>query len=70
MDKKQILSCAAYLTGQYSEHDVYAGVPVIIGKNGVEKIIEVELNEQEKCDFATSIKHVRALVDVAAKMAL
>ena len=53
--KKQ-LPCAAYLDGQYGVKDLYAGVPVIIGSNGVEKIIELNLAEQEKKNFENSIK--------------
>lgn len=61
-DKRKILPCAAYLNGEYGEKNIYVGVPVIIGKNGVEKIIEIELNEQEKVAFARSVASVRELI--------
>ncbi len=50
-DLKKKLPCAAYLNGQYGVKDIYAGVPVIIGSNGVEEIVELKLNEQEKKKF-------------------
>ena len=65
--KKQ-LPCAAYLDGQYGVKDLYAGVPVIIGSNGVEKIIELNLIEQEKKNFENSIKSVRDLFVAAQKI--
>ncbi|MCF8463137.1 MAG: malate dehydrogenase [Rickettsiaceae bacterium] len=68
LDKKQILSCAAYLNGQYGQKNIYAGVPVVIGKGGVEKIIEVQLAESEAKEFATSVDHVRELIDIANKL--
>ena len=49
-DKRRVLPCAAYLTGQFGVKDMYVGVPVVIGANGVEKIVEVEMNEAEKAD--------------------
>jgi malate dehydrogenase len=67
-DKKAILPCAAYLNGEYGEKDVYAGVPVIIGKDGVEKIVEVELNSSELAEFKNSVNHVRSLMQVASKL--
>jgi malate dehydrogenase len=63
-DKKRLMPCAAYLTGQYGVKDLYVGVPVIIGAGGIEKIIEVELNAEEKAMFETSVKAVRELMDV------
>ena len=65
--KKQ-LPCAAYLDGQYGVKDLYAGVPVIIGSNGVEKIIELNLDEQEKKNFENSIKSVKDLFVAAQKI--
>ena len=57
-DLKKQLPCAAYLNGQYGVKDLYAGVPVIIGSDGVEKVVELELTEQEKIDFELrKIKH-------------
>lgn len=62
-DKRRVLPCAAYLTGQYGVKDMYVGVPVVIGKNGVEKIVEVELDATEKEMFAKSVASVKGLVD-------
>ena len=47
-DLKKQLPCAVYLNGEYGAKEIYAGVPVIIGKNGVEKIIELELSSEER----------------------
>ncbi|AEF94243.1 Malate dehydrogenase [Desulfotomaculum nigrificans CO-1-SRB] len=58
-DKKRILPVSAYLLGEYGESDVFAGVPAIIGGNGVEKIIEVDLNEEEAAALKKSINSVR-----------
>ncbi len=66
-DKKRVLPCAAYLTGQYGVKDLYVGVPVIIGKGGVEKIIEIELNADEKAGFDKSVAAVQEL-NKAAKL--
>lgn len=60
-DKKKILPCAAYLEGQYGVKDLYIGVPVIIGKNGVEKIIEIELNQETEIEFRKSVEAVKSL---------
>lgn len=62
-DKKRVLPCAAYLTGEYGINDLYVGVPVIIGKEGIEKIVEIELNKQEKEMFDHSVDAVRKLLN-------
>jgi malate dehydrogenase len=67
-DLKKQLPCAAYLDGDYDFKGVYAGVPVIIGKNGVEKIIEINLSEQEKKDFKSSVDSVNELFNAAIKI--
>ena len=67
-DKKKILPCAAFLHGEYGVKDLYAGVPVIIGKGGVEKIIELELNSNEKQNFNISVKAVKELFLSAQKI--
>ncbi len=67
-DLKKELPCAAYLNGEYGVKDLYAGVPVIIGKNGVEKVIELELNNIEKINFESSIKSVQELFNAAKKI--
>lgn len=60
-DKKRILPCAAYLQGEYGVNDLYVGVPVVIGKGGVEKIVEIELTADEKEAFNKSVDSVREL---------
>ena len=67
-DLKKQLPCAAFLDGQYGVKNIYAGVPVIIGSNGVEKIIELNLNEEEKKNFENSIKSVKDLFVAAQKI--
>ena len=62
-DLKKTLPCAAYLNGEYGVNNLYAGVPVVIGKNGVEKIVEIELSSEEKKQFNLSIKAVKDLLD-------
>jgi malate dehydrogenase len=67
-DEKKLLPCAVNLNGEYNVSDIYAGVPVIIGKEGVEKIEEIELDDNEKKEFLNSIEAVRKLWDVASKI--
>jgi malate dehydrogenase len=67
-DKKRLLPCAAHLTGQYGIDDLYVGVPVIIGEGGVEKIVEIEMNADEKAMFDHSVNAVKVLVDVVKKL--
>ena len=67
-DLKKQLPCAAYLNGEYGFKDIYAGVPVIIGKKGVEEIIEINLSDEEKKNFSLSIKAVNDLFDAAKKI--
>ena len=67
-DEKKLLPCAAQLKGEYGVKNVYAGVPVIVGKNGVEKIEEVDLDEKEKKEFIHSIDSVKALWKAASKI--
>ncbi len=62
-DKKRVLPCAAYLSGQYGVQDMYVGVPTVIGKNGVEKIVEINLNSQEKEMFDHSVESVQGLLE-------
>lgn len=63
-DKKRILPVAAYLNGEYGAKDIYTGVPCIIGANGVEKILEIELTPEEKAALDKSIEAVRNLMKV------
>ena len=67
-NQKKILPCAAYLHGEYGINNVYAGVPVVIGKDGVERIEEINLNENEKNEFNNSVEAVIKLWDVASKI--
>ena len=67
-DLKKELPCAAFLNGQYGFKNIYAGVPVIIGKDGVEKIKEIKLSVDEKNNFNQSIKAVEELVYAAKKI--
>ena len=67
-DKKMILPCAAYLNGEYGVKDLYVGVPVVIGKKGVEKIIELNLSAEEKKHFNNSVKAVHKLTNLALKL--
>ncbi len=62
-DKRRVLPCAALLTGQYGVNGLYIGVPVVIGKNGIEKIVEIELNAAEQAAFDKSCNAVRALIE-------
>ncbi len=61
-DKKEILPCAAYLEGEYGVQGLYFGVPVIIGEGGVEKVVEIDLNSQEKKAFEVSLTRVKELL--------
>ena len=67
-DLKKTLPCAAYLNGEYDVNNLYAGVPVVIGKNGVEKVIEIDLSDEEKKQFDYSIKAVEELFETAKKI--
>jgi len=67
-DLKKTLPCAAYLNGEYGVKNLYAGVPVIIGKGGVEKVITLDLNKNEKENFDLSIRAVKDLIVKAKKI--
>ena len=67
-DKKKLLPCAAYMNGEYGVEKIYAGVPVIVGKNGIEKIQEIELDDKEKSEFDHSIDAVKKLWEAASKI--
>lgn len=62
-DKKRILPCAAHLTGQFGQDDLYVGVPVVIGSGGVEKVVEISLNDDEQTMFDSSVDAVKGLVE-------
>ena len=65
-DEKKLLPCAVHLNGEYGVENIFAGVPVIIGKNGVEKIEEISLDEKEKSQFMHSIDAVKKLWEAAS----
>ena len=67
-DQKKILPCSAYLRGQYGVKSIYVGVPVVLGANGVEKIVEVNLKKDEKKEFTTSVNSVSDVLKVAKKL--
>ena len=62
-DQRRVLPCAAYLTGQYGVKDAYIGVPVVIGAKGVERIVEITLDEAETAMFAKSVASVNGLIE-------
>jgi len=67
-DKKRVLPCAAHLNGQYGLKDIYVGVPVVIGAGGVERVVEIELNNADKKGFEASVNAVKGLVDACKKI--
>jgi malate dehydrogenase len=68
-DKKRVLPCAAHLNGEYGVDDLYVGVPVVLGAGGVERIVEIKLDNDEKNQLKNSIKAVQGLMDAARKIA-
>jgi malate dehydrogenase len=62
LDEKRMLPCTAFLNGEYGIKDIYIGVPVILGKEGVEKIVEIKLAKEEKAQFKKSCESVRKLI--------
>jgi malate dehydrogenase len=68
-NQKRVLPCAAYLNGEYGVKGLYAGVPIIIGAKGVERVIELDLTSAEKDAFMHSVESVRALVDLCQRIA-
>jgi malate dehydrogenase len=67
-DKKRVLPCAVLLNGEYGVKDLYVGVPAVIGAGGIERVVEIQLNGEEKAMFDKSCGAVRTLVDIAKKM--
>ena len=67
-DEKKMIPCCVYLDGEYGQKDICIGVPVIIGKNGWEKIVDYNLNEEEKTAFAKSADAVRSMNSVLASL--
>jgi malate dehydrogenase len=68
-DKKRVLPCAAYVDGAYGLNGLYVGVPTVIGEGGVERIVEIRLDRDEKAAFGKSVKAVQGLIDAATKLA-
>ncbi|MBX3227739.1 MAG: malate dehydrogenase [Labilithrix sp.] len=64
LDQKRVLACAAYLDGEYGYKDTFMGVPVVVGGKGVEKIVDINLSEEEKGMLAKSAQSVQAVIDV------
>ena len=67
-DQKRVIPCAAYLNGQYKLKDIYVGVPTIIGKNGIEKVLEIELSQTERNHFDVSVNSVQKLIKDCIKI--
>src|SRR5215831_9985545 len=67
-DKKRVLPCAAWLDGQYGVNELYVGVPVVIGAEGVERVVEIALDKAEKAMFDKSVSAVRGLIDTVRKI--
>ena len=67
-DKKRLLPCAAFVDGAYGLDGLYVGVPVVIGAGGVERIVEIEMNEQERAAFDHSVEAVKTLNEVVARV--
>jgi malate dehydrogenase len=68
LDRKEVMPCAAYLEGEYGVKGFYAGVPVVIGAGGVERVLEIQLTAAEKAAFEKSAGHVRELVEAMDKV--
>lgn len=67
-DKKRMLPCAAYLNGEFGLKDTYVGVPVVIGAGGVEKVVELQMDDAEKAMFAKSVASVQGLIEACKKI--
>ena len=68
LDKRELMPCAAYLEGEYGVKGVFAGVPVVIGAGGVERVVEIQLTPEEKKAFDSSVAHVQELVAAMDKV--
>ncbi len=68
LDRKEVMPCAAYLEGEYGVRGLYAGVPVVLGAGGVERVVEIEMTAAERAAFDRSVAHVRELVEAMDKV--
>jgi malate dehydrogenase len=68
-DKRRVLPCAVHLNGEYGVKGMYVGVPAVIGAIGVERVVEIDLNAEEKAMFAKSVGAVQTLIDACKKIA-
>ena len=68
-DKKRVLPCAAYLTGEYGVKGLYIGVPAVIGSKGMERVVEIDLNTHERLDCKRSVEAVQNLVEACVRIA-
>ncbi len=67
-DQKRVLPCAAHLNGEYGQKNIYVGVPVVIGEKGVERVVEIKLDADERGGFRKSVKAVQGLLDACRKI--
>ena len=67
-DSKRLLPCAAFVDGQYNLNGIYVGVPVVIGGQGIEKVIEISLSKEEQMEFSNSVDSVKGLIDACIKI--
>jgi malate dehydrogenase len=68
-DKRRVLPCAVYLNGEYGVNGMYVGVPAVIGANGVERVVQIDLNGDERAMFTKSVDAVKGLIDACKKIA-
>lgn len=68
-DKKRVLPCAAYLSGEYGVDGIYVGVPTVIGAGGIERVVEIQLDKDEKSEFEGSVNSVKGLIEACQRIA-
>jgi malate dehydrogenase len=67
LNRRRILPCSAFLNGEYGQRDIWLGVPVILGRNGIEKVVEIPLQPDERAAFDKTVHHVQELIGVAKR---
>jgi malate dehydrogenase len=67
-DKKRVLPCAAHLSGQYGVDNLYVGVPCVLGAGGVERVVEIALNDEAKANFNLSVEAVKELLEACKQI--